>query len=216
MKVIDLTDQKFGRLTVIIRVGSRDGRAVWRCKCECGNETEVRSRCLINGHVKSCGCLAKERLITPGMYGTKIYERWHSMKRRCIDRNAIGFKNYGGRGITVCDEWLRFEPFYDWAMNNGYTNDLSIDRIDNNQGYCPENCRFSTVKEQNNNRRNNVWITFRGETRDIQQWAEVTGIRYRSLYDRLKQGWTIEKALTTPTRHKRSVVCLNREIDYGK
>lgn len=205
MSFIDLTGHRFGKLVVIERVGSRRGNALWRCHCDCGNTTEVVSSSLNNGETKSCGCLRKEvtraRLTTHGLCGTKLYAIWSTMTQRCNNSNSQHYQDYGGRGITVCDEWLTFEPFFDWAMANGYDSGLSIDRIDNEKGYFPANCKFSTQKEQCNNKRSNVWIEYDGRRRTLTQWSEVCGICYRTLMGRIRMGWSIEKILETPTRN---------------
>lgn len=115
--------------------------------------------------------------------------------------HSIPFKDYGGRGIMVCEEWLHdFQAFYDWAMASGYEEGLTLDRIDNNKGYSPDNCRWVTIKEQSNNRRSNTHLVFRGERKTVSQWADDTGISKETLYKRLSFGWDVEKALTTPTR----------------
>ena len=121
------------------------------------------------------------------------------MKARCVDSNSHKYHAYGGRGITICEEWLNsFEAFYDWAMANGYRDDLSIDRIDNDGNYCPENCRWATPKEQANNTRTNRLLEHNGEKRTVSEWADITGIAKKAIYRRLGRGWSVEKALTTP------------------
>lgn len=137
---------------------------------------------------------------THHMTGLPLYVVWQGMIRRCTYKRHKNFSDYGGRGIKVCDEWRNdFQAFHDWAMANGYADGLTIDRIDNNGNYCPENCRWTTMKEQCNNRRNNHLLTFYGETRTMTEWAELTGISLYTLNSRLnKLGWSVERALSTP------------------
>ncbi len=137
-----------------------------------------------------------------GMTGTRIHNIWRGMRARCYNPNTKSFKNYGGRNIAVCQEWNEsFIKFYKWSLNNGYSDDLTIDRIDVNEDYSPANCRWISIKAQQNNRSNNVWITFRGETHTEAEWSDITGISRRTLNSRLvRYGWTPERALTTPTR----------------
>lgn len=193
----DITGQKYGMLTVIKQAPRKDKKIKWICKCECGNETIVSSGDLKNGHTKSCGCLKLKH----GKRNTRIYKIWQSMKNRCYYENDICYQNYGGRGITICKEWLDdFQVFYEWAIANGYQENLTIDRIDTNGNYEPTNCRWATMKEQQNNRTTNKLITFNGETKTMKQWAEFVGIPYRRLQDRIASGWDIEKALYTKKR----------------
>lgn len=135
-----------------------------------------------------------------GGTGTRLYSCWATMKYRCHNTNAQGYKRYGGRGINVCDEWANsFLQFKEWALNNGYADNLTIDRIDNNKGYSPENCRWATAKEQGRNRGDNRLLTLNGETKTLIEWAEIAGIGVATLHSRLfKHGWSLEKSLTTP------------------
>lgn len=157
-KLIDLTGKRFGRLTVIERYGTVDGHAAWKCKCDCGNKTVVNGKWLRAGKTTSCGCYHKELLAkrskTHGMTKTRLYSIWHDMKNRCFYQKDKSFEDYGGRGITVCEEWKNsFESFRDWSLLNGYSDNLTIDRINNDGNYDPSNCRWVTMKEQCSNRR---------------------------------------------------------------
>lgn len=193
--VKDLTGQRFERLTVVKRLeNNRHSRAMWLCKCECGNELSVIGQNLILGRTKSCGCLRKEK--AHGLVQTRLHRIWTGMKTRCYNPAHEAFDRYGGAGITVCDEWKdSFRVFYDWAMSNGYADGLSIDRIDNSKGYCPENCRWASREEQQNNRRSNHLITYNGKTQTIKQWADELGIKRVTLQARItRYNWDIEKA----------------------
>lgn len=133
-----------------------------------------------------------------GMRHTRIYNIWRSMRQRCFNSNCISFKNYGGKGVTVCKEWDEsFKSFFEWAESSGYADGLTIDRIDVNGDYEPSNCRWITQKEQQNNRTNNRKIEFQGETHTLGEWASITGIRLSTIWARLDSGWSVEKALTT-------------------
>lgn len=190
-KLIDLSGQRFGRLTVIANVGSnKHGQRLWLCKCDCGNEITTLSSCLARGATTSCGCRRLEtnrkRLTKHGGKGTRIYNIWQGMKERCCNTKNPAYKHYGGRGITVCQEWLNdFSAFRDWSTVNGYDDLLTIDRIDKNGNYDPSNCRWVTMKIQNNNRRNNKQISFNGKQHTISEVAEMTGIKSNTLYKRI-------------------------------
>lgn len=165
-KKIDLTGQRFGRLTVVEKNSTmkRKGYSaqVWDCECDCGKHTLVTTSNLRGLNVQSCGCFKTDKikiigsLTTHGQTETDLYAVWKNMKQRCLNPKSQRYHNYGGRGITYCDEWELFEPFYEWSKNSGYRKGLSIDRINNNGNYEPSNCKWSTPKEQANNRRTNI------------------------------------------------------------
>ncbi len=203
----NLIGEKFGRWTVIGKADIRNGMTVWKCRCECGTEKEVYQKHLLSGASASCGCLAKEKArerielyrkdnATHRMTGTRLYHIWINIKSRCYNDKNNNHSNYGGRGITICDEWQDFDNFMKWAINNGYTDTLTIERIDVNGNYEPSNCKWTTMKEQGNNRRNNHFITYKGITRTISQWSEMVGINRSTLYARINRDkWSIGRAL---------------------
>jgi hypothetical protein len=159
------------------------------------------------GHVKSCGCFQKERAgntsRTHGLTKSRLYTIWSCIKRRCFNVNDVGYKKYGAKGITMCHEWKNdFITFRNWALANGYKDDLSIDRFPDQKGnYEPSNCRWATQSQQARNTKRNYLVTFNGETKCLIEWAEVTGISREVLKGRLQRyGWSVEEALTTPAR----------------
>ena len=203
--------RKFGSLTVVETVLGKKGNGTcwfWKMKCDCGNETIVLPNKVIKGYTNSCGCKKKDRCriltekyrVRHGDNGTRLYHIWHGMRQRCINKNNKDYKNYGFRGIKVCDQWLNsYVDFKTWALSNGYEETLTLDRIDVNGDYCPENCRWVTVKEQCRNKRETVYLEFDGERKPLIQWADEIGIDYQTLYGRVfHKGWNVEKALTTP------------------
>lgn len=206
-KFLNLKGRRFGRLKVLNFVERKDSHTYWRCKCDCGNEIVTSTSNLRGKSSRSCGCLKREGNNSKHKKSnTRLYNIWCCMKQRCYYSKNPSYKNYGKKGITVCEDWLKsFENFYQWSMKNGYQDDLSIDRIDNDKGYSPQNCKWSTKKEQNNNTSKNRYITFCGETLTLSQWAEKQGINKNTLKNRLNNKWSpwsIEKALTTPARKK--------------
>lgn len=202
-----MTGERFGRLRVIRQAPNRvtargNSRRAWFCKCACGKTIVATTLDLRKGDVKSCGCLKAEldvlRPTKHGAHGTHLHNVWCAMRRRCRNSNQADYIHYGGRGIRVCKSWEEsFEAFRQWALSNGYSQDMTIDRINVNGDYSPENCRWISSKEQAQNRRNNRMITFRGETHTISVWAEIRNIPYSTLYMRFRNGWSPEKALTT-------------------
>lgn len=191
----------FERLTVI---GLSDQKYKLMCKCTCGQIKHVRKSDLMMGRVKSCGCLLKEkssaraveRNSSHGMSRTRVYRIWAGIIDRCTNKNGKYFEHYMGRGITVCDRWKTFENFY--TDMGDPPSKHSIERIDNDKGYAPTNCKWATVDEQNNNKRSNIRITFENQTLTIAQWSKRINVRPDTLRIRINSGWSIEKALTTP------------------
>lgn len=206
MRLEDLTGRTFGRLTVVSRAeNSKGGKARWLCRCQCGNECIVYSCSLKSGNTKSCGCFRKEenhkRAMTHGMSKSKLFTIWWAMICRCENENNKSYPNYGGRGICVCDEWHDSSAFFEWALNNGYSDGLSIERIDVDEGYSPDNCKWITREKQAHNKRNNFMVDFEGEQKRLVQLCEEYGIDYSTVYQRVRKlGWDTKKALTTPAR----------------
>ncbi len=205
-KFVDLTGCRFGRLVVVERAENRGKNVCWHCRCDCGTNKIISTHVLRSGLSNSCGCLQREIAsvyghanATHGMTNTRIYQIWAALKARCFCPSNHRYADYGGRGITVCPEWAEsFETFRDWALANGYSDDLTIDRKDNDGPYSPENCRWSSVKTQSNNRRSNVVLSYNGRTLTLAEWSEETGISYGTLHRRIQKGWSIERALTEP------------------
>lgn len=195
----DLTGKRFERLVVIRKDHEGKRGRYWLCQCDCGNAKVACGSDLMSGRTKSCGCLHADnaklpKKITHGDTKTRIYREWSAMKRRCSP-SYHGHHIYFDRNIRVCTEWKQYEPFKQWALANGYSDDLTLDRIDNDKGYCPENCRWITNKEQQNNRRNNRCITFGGETKTLKQWSELQNLDYGVVKARLHRGWSELRAL---------------------
>ena len=182
IKKVDLTGRTFGRLTVIKYVYSKNKKRWWLCSCACGGTTILPTNHLTRKTepVRSCGCLgveARRRATTKhGQRWTRLYNIWLNMRSRCLIETNFAYKNYGGRGIKICPEWEEFRIFESWAKTNGYTDELTIDRINVNGDYCPENCRWVSRKVQGNNKRNNDYITYKGSTRTRQEWSEFLNI----------------------------------------
>lgn len=192
-----LEGQKFGRWTVLERAEKhpKAGSSMWLCRCECGTEKVVSELSLVKGQSKSCGCLHKENITLHNMAYSRIYRIWGHMKGRCTNPKHHAWKDYGGRGITICTEWSEFEPFYNWAINNGYKENLTIDRINVNGNYEPNNCRWTTMVEQNRNRRNNRYITYKNETHCMVEWAEILNINYKFLKSKIRYNNNIEEII---------------------
>lgn len=206
-KFIDLAGKTFNRLTVIERAENKRRRVHWKCKCSCGNIVIIDRCHLVTGNTKSCGCLKKESIVKRftkhAMCDSLEYCIWKEMIKRCNNQNHKEYKNYGGRGIKVCEEWRNdFIKFFNY-MGKKPSPKHSIDRIDNDGDYKPGNCRWATPSEQSNNKRSNNKITLHGITMNISQWADFVGIQYDTLWARIRYGWPPAKAIFQPV-HKRN------------
>ena len=188
----DITGKRFGRLTVI-RFDHTDQyrNSYWLCECDCGNKTLVTRGGLISGNTTSCGCYNKERVSEAstihGFSRTLLYKVWRDIRTRCENPNSTAYHRYGGRGIEMCDEWKMFEKFKDWAIKSGYSKDLTIDRINNDVGYNPDNCRWVDWKTQGNNRSTNRNIEFNGHMHTIAEWARILGVNDSTLRSRISR-----------------------------
>ena len=204
LTVVDRVGQRIGRLVVQRRAPNKpEGnlvRASWWCRCDCGNDVIVTGASLNKalkgkGGTRSCGCLMKEKPTKHGRSGASIYGTWRTMLQRCTNPKNPAYANYGGRGITVCDEWKDFKKFY--ADMGDRPPGRTLDRVDNSQGYSKDNCRWATCKQQGNNRRSNTVIVFNGVRKTLAEWADHIGVSSQCLRGRLNAGWPIEKTMTT-------------------
>lgn len=203
----DLSGQRFGRWTVVQSAGTRKmsngrNRHLWNCLCDCGTERVVEEPSLTSGRSKSCGCYHSDIMhdvgkvnTTHGMSNSRLYRIWRHIINRCNNPSDSSYSNYGQRGITVCDEWLSFDSFMNWALNNGYEDGLSIDRIDTDESYTPDNCRWADDKTQANNRRSTKVYTIGQESHSIMEWSEIYNVPYKRTWKRLSKGMDILSAL---------------------
>lgn len=206
---------RYGRLVVLKEVEPAYGRQMVRrylCQCDCGNTKIVRYNNLLVGGTKSCGCLVHDvnssiRKYTLKQTSSRLYTIWNSIKGRCYVVSCGSYKDYGAKGISMCDEWKEdYISFYNWAVSNGYSDELTIDRIDYTGNYEPSNCRWVSYKEQANNKSSNVLITFNGITHTLSEWCGIVGIKQATLNHRInKAHWPIEKALTTPVQTRKQL-----------
>lgn len=202
-KFQDLSGSRFGRLTVKHRTeNSSTGHTRWLCVCDCGQERINSSYDLKTGKVVSCGCFHSESVTetntTHGKSKSKLFHVWCSMRDRCRRKTCKAYKNYGGRGISVCDEWLDYEVFYRWAIENGYAEGLTIDRIDVNGNYEPSNCRWITKAAQASNTRKSIRIEYKGTAHTAIEWSRILGVNYTTLLKRIHAGWDVEDAFERP------------------
>lgn len=207
---LDLTKRRIGRLFVIKEAPSRRCNGVlvryWLCQCDCGNLVEVFTSSLRRAElagIGSCGCLHKELLSkrrrSHGSSKTLLYERWQGIRARCYNPNHRAYKNYGGRGIEVCQEWRNdFHAFQKWALDNGYNTKLSIERKDTNGPYSPDNCKFATRTEQGRNKRNNLMIEYQNQIKSLPEWCEILNKSYVAIYTRIHRGMSEHDALSLP------------------
>ncbi|MFI8712012.1 hypothetical protein [Brevibacillus brevis] len=196
-----LTGQRFGKLTVMNRAeqNSKSGNAMWVCKCDCGNLSTVIGSHLRSGKTSSCGCnRISERSM--GHSKDRLYRTWLGMHNRCYNPDHDRFEWYGDKGISICDEWHVFMAFRNWALANGYTDDLTIDRINVDGNYCPENCQWVDMRTQANNRSNNRILQYRDKRYTATELAEVHGLSPHTVFNRLKLGWTVDQIVNTPQR----------------
>lgn len=199
-KFIDLTGKQFGHLAVIEQAENKNGRVMWLCKCDCGTVKPIASSNLIHGYSTTCGCGQRHCGIDNNSYKhgkskTKLYSVWKAMRQRCNNPNNYDYQWYGAEGKKICDEWDNYIEFEKWAMSSGYKSGLTIDRIDSSSCYCPENCRWITIQEQQKNKRNVRRLSLNGETHTISEWSEIKGIPYRTILGRIHNGWSSERAL---------------------
>lgn len=209
---VDRAGKRYGRLTAIelIIYPKKKKDTFWKCRCECGNETIVFSGHLNDGHTVSCGCFHNEQLSkSMRKHGhttldgkprtTPEYRAWHGMRQRCKNKNSPRYSYYGQRGITVCERWDSFQNFLS-DMGPNPSRKHSLERMDTNGNYEPSNCKWGTSLEQSNNRRNNRKLEFKGKTMNISQWAREIGLKPERIWDRINNGWTVERTLTTPIK----------------
>ena len=194
----DITGLKFGKLTAIKRIGNdKYNTSVWFCKCECGKTVNVKLNNLKSGNTQSCGCIHQEKISklfeTHGLTNTRLYHILSNMKGRCYNKNVKDYKNYGGKKIIICDEWLNdFMNFYNWSMENGYKEELSIDRKDVTGNYEPSNCRWADMVTQENNRTNNRLIVLNGITKTLSEWTKFYGLKHSTVANRITRHWSVE------------------------
>lgn len=186
-------DDVFGKLRVVQENGSKYGKSQWLCMCSCGAQLTVSGTNLVRGIITSCNKCARAKN-QHGMVGTKIYRSWYSMLQRCENPHDKSFMRYGGRGISVCSDWHNFRLFYEWATKVGYVDDLTIERIDVNGNYCPENCTFIPFEKQALNTRRNV--LYKGEVLTVV--CKRRGLNFNSVNMRIRRGWSVERAVETP------------------
>ena len=207
----EMIGKRFGMLTVVSFAEIRNKQMLWNCKCDCGGFKIASTHSLRSGNAVSCGCAKGRKPVhgdTVGRRMSRLYTVWNSMRARCNNPKNHAYNDYGGRGITVCSEWDDYVAFKRWAVNNGYDENAprgkcTIDRIDANGNYCPENCRFVSMADQNRNKRNSAFVEFDGKTKTISEWSKELGISPVTLWERLNVSkWPISRAMTEPVRKR--------------
>lgn len=214
MRCEDLKNQRFGNLVVIERVENLNKKTRWKCICDCGNYKNVLSNHLKSGAITNCGCIKSKQISKAntkhGLSNSRIYRIYNHMKDRCYRKNDKRYKDYGGRGIKICKEWIEkengFMNFYNWAMNNGYDENLTIDRIDVNGNYEPDNCRWSTMIQQCNNTRKNRYYEYNGETHTLAEWGRIYNISCKIIRYRIEKNMPSNKIFET--RERRKEICI--------
>ena len=204
--MINLLGERFTRLVVVESMGKNNkGQYIWKCQCDCKNFVTVSTSALRSKNTRSCGCIHKEQLSKRNKENRKWYTKhprlkriWDAMKHRCENPNNETYNYYGGKGICVCREWQDFYLFEKWSLNNGYGDHLTIDRIDENKDYCPENCRWTDMTTQNNHKSNNKYLEYKGEVKTLAEWCRELNLSYHRTKARLNVcGWTVEQAFDT-------------------
>ena len=216
---VDLSGREFGMYTVLRRAGSRKGKPYWVCQCLCGAEREVRGSALTGGYARSCGCYVKvvqaARLRKHGKYGSPEYKAWCAMKARCESPRTNGYHNYGGRGITVCERWRDSFAAFLKDMGPKPTPFHTVERINVDGNYDPENCRWADAHEQRTNTRQAIWIVYRGRRVNLHQLCHDRGLRYGTVHARLSRGWAAERAIDTPIASPRGTCPVHGVIVVG-
>ena len=193
----DLSGMRFGRLVVVCDTGerSKSKKVLWFCRCDCGQSLVTEAQNLIIGDTRSCGCLKTDKITTHKMTKTRLYRRWADMLSRCRNPNLKNYHNYGGRGIEVCDEWQEYEAFAEWSLANGYRGDLIIDRINVDGNYEPGNCRWTTRKVSDNNRRDSIRVNINGRAYTPKELSKIAKVTHQTMLERIRRGESGESLL---------------------
>ena len=226
MLKLELKGKTFGRLKVLSEAGrNKLGYVTWKCWCNHNGKGKpsiiiVRGSDLPAGRVQSCGCLLSDTsrahgktFLRHGLSNTPLYLVWRNMKARCLNPRNKNYSDYGGRGIGICDEWMVSDNFFEWAKSTGYQSNLTIERRDNDLGYCPDNCYWTTRKVQQRHRRKTIMFEIKGVKKSMAEWAEVNGVPYTVARERYNRGWSPADAVTIPaSRHTKRHKTVNGEL----